>query len=469
MYVRTLDKTKAVRLILKCIPFLFSLTGFVPLLAQNLVPNPGFEMYVECPDSAGEMDNCISWGNEAYASSTDYFNACHTYIPGLNQAVGVPDNYVGTLWPYEGNAYVGMVLYYNTAPFYREFSKNRLTAPLLAGIPYRFSFRTALTCPVLNSNILGIQVSTLPPPANVPFVPPTLSPAVTVNSGFQWSLWEAEYVAGGGERYICIGNFNVDALTTGLTRTVTPVEIYAFIDEVSVMPVGQDVFVCDGDSVTLLAQGGSGYTWVAAADITGTVLSSAPTLTVNPTVTTSYIAYGAADTTVYNVYVNASPQVWLGDDTVLCRGMQLPLDVTVPGASYQWNNGAASPTFTVEAPDTYTVQVTSGACTVSDTIRVDYENCHCALYIPTAFTPDADDINPKFAPIPTADCELAEYSLGIYDRWGRLLYQTANPDQPWDGSLKGTGQPMGLYAYRVAYRFKGDVMRFRNGSILLGR
>jgi len=464
-------KTESVNLLPKYLLALLSLAVFVCPHAQNLVPNPGFEAYVECPDSVGEIGNCVDWGNGPYASSTDYFHACHATVPGMPQIqqTGVPDNYMGSLWAYGGGAYVGLVLYAGGSPFYREFVKNGLTAPMLAGIRYRVAFHAAFTCPVTNGNMLGMLVSQLPqPPMGAPLVSATLNPTVTAPA-FVWTEWEDIYVASGGERYISIGNFNTDALTTGITRTTVPVNMYAFIDEVSVMPVGQDVSVCQGDSVTLTAQGAPGYIWIAAADTAGTVLSTSATFRAGPGTTTSYIAYGATDTLVYNVYVNPRPQVFLGNDTLLCRGAALPLDVTIPGATYQWNNGVTAPAYTVETPGTYAVEVTSGACTVTDSIRVDYENCHCTLYIPSAFTPDADNTNENFAPIPTADCELAEYLLGIYDGWGHLLYQTDNSDQPWEGTFNGTGLPLGLYTYRVAYRFKGDTLRFRNGSVMLGR
>ena len=37
----------------------------------------------------------------------------------------------------------------------------------------------------------------------------------------------------------------------------------------------------------------------------------------------------------------------------------------------------------------------------------------------------------------------------IYNRWGNLVFETTNVEEGWDGTYKGTPQPMGVYVYQI--------------------
>lgn len=62
--------------------------------------------------------------------------------------------------------------------------------------------------------------------------------------------------------------------------------------------------------------------------------------------------------------------VALGNDTVLCNGASLSLDVTLPEASYLWQDNSANSSYTVSGSGTYWVQVTSRGCAAADTISI---------------------------------------------------------------------------------------------------
>jgi gliding motility-associated-like protein len=63
----------------------------------------------------------------------------------------------------------------------------------------------------------------------------------------------------------------------------------------------------------------------------------------------------------------------LGNDTILCPGAVLSLDLTHPGFSYRWQDGSTSPTYTISKAGTYWVDWTTASCTSRDTIRVKYD------------------------------------------------------------------------------------------------
>jgi gliding motility-associated-like protein len=66
------------------------------------------------------------------------------------------------------------------------------------------------------------------------------------------------------------------------------------------------------------------------------------------------------------------PIVNLGNDTTLCEGASLLLDVQNPGMQYKWQNNANSETLRIQSAGTYSVQVRNNNCVVSDEINIRY-------------------------------------------------------------------------------------------------
>ncbi len=103
--------------------------------------------------------------------------------------------------------------------------------------------------------------------------------------------------------------------------------------------------------------------------------------------------------------------------------------------------------------------------TLCDTIPVLVEN----LWVPDAFTPDGNGVNDKFLPIMT-DMAREDYHLWIFDRWGRVVFETTNPDQGWDGQIRG-GKPIaGVYVWKLDFRPEATSDKLtRFGSVTLQR
>jgi gliding motility-associated-like protein len=75
----------------------------------------------------------------------------------------------------------------------------------------------------------------------------------------------------------------------------------------------------------------------------------------------------------------------------------------------------------------------------------------CQFYVATAFTPNGDDVNDRFLVKYHDACEMAEYSIKIFDRWGRLVFESNNPNEEssWDGTNKGQNVKEGVYMWKV--------------------
>lgn len=71
------------------------------------------------------------------------------------------------------------------------------------------------------------------------------------------------------------------------------------------------------------------------------------------------------------------------------------------------------------------------------------------VYVPNAFTPDGNDYNNIFLPIPSEMPDV--WNFQIYNRWGELVFETNEYEVGWDGKFKGKMMPDGVYSYVIQY------------------
>jgi gliding motility-associated-like protein len=45
--------------------------------------------------------------------------------------------------------------------------------------------------------------------------------------------------------------------------------------------------------------------------------------------------------------------------------------------------------------------------------------------------------------------EMPQFEMIIYDRWGRIVFQTQDWDQGWDGTIDHERAPIGTYIYQI--------------------
>ena len=87
------------------------------------------------------------------------------------------------------------------------------------------------------------------------------------------------------------------------------------------------------------------------------------------------------------------------------------------------------------------------------------------LYLPNAFTPNEDALNPVFLPIFTYPDEIEEYRMEIYNRWGTLVFRTEEKTFGWDGANAIDG----VYAVVVHYKSRGEKEKTVKGSVTVVR
>ncbi|PSL34616.1 T9SS type B sorting domain-containing protein [Chitinophaga ginsengisoli] len=114
----------------------------------------------------------------------------------------------------------------------------------------------------------------------------------------------------------------------------------------------------------------------------------------------------------------------------------------------------------------YTVSDSHG-CIVEGQAGIEMETRDCAVYIPTAFSPNRDGMNDVFK-VKVNDAVTA-FRLAVYGRWGNLVFETNDPEIGWDGAQKGMYLPAGSYVWALTYTdSKGQPMK-QQGSLVLIR
>lgn len=88
------------------------------------------------------------------------------------------------------------------------------------------------------------------------------------------------------------------------------------------------------------------------------------------------------------------------------------------------------------------------------------------LDVPNAFTPNGDGINDK---VFVRGFGIARMTFKIYNRWGQLVFQSADPLNGWDGRFKGVLQPMDSYGYTLEVEFSTGARSTKKGDITLVR
>lgn len=216
--------------------------------AQNLVPNPSFELLADtCPCNIGFQGTAKPLYWEKWNQSPEYFHACVDPICSFDTLIDVPQNGFGFQYALDGEAYVGMAAYDGWWDF-REYVGCQLTDPLVVGTTYYLSFYTNVAmggnywAPTWACNNMGMLFTMQPniwtdvdqPPFALRNYAHLHSTAV-ISDTANWTLVTGSFVADSAYPYLVLGNFFSDELTDSVHMTPGPsLGAYYFVDGVCV-------------------------------------------------------------------------------------------------------------------------------------------------------------------------------------------------------------------------------------------
>jgi gliding motility-associated-like protein len=210
-----------------------------------------------------------------------------------------------------------------------------------------------------------------------------------------------------------------------------------------VVNLGNDVAVCEGTTVPLDATYlNATYLWQDG--------STNPTYQATQQgryiVQVNYNGCKRSDTIQVNHTLK--PRFTLGPDQYLCPGVPILLAPAVnPSWELLWQDGSTGPSFTVTQTGSYGLTATNNCGSATDDVLVSKGTCR--VYVPTGFTPNGDGKNDLFKALGVET--VSDFSLKIYNRWGEVVFETADKTKGWDGRIRGANSPSGVFVYVLKY------------------
>jgi gliding motility-associated-like protein len=147
--------------------------------------------------------------------------------------------------------------------------------------------------------------------------------------------------------------------------------------------------------------------------------------------------------------------------------------------SYYWNNRELLNNSYIPNPVATPIEdvlfevrfVDSIGCVNIDTIRIIVKEVICGdpyIFVPNAFSPNADGNNDFFKPYYPSTL-VTEVYFAVYDRWGGIVYETSDLNtQGWDGTLNGTLLTTDVYVFWLkATCLNGEIYNHKGNVTLL--
>lgn len=243
-------------------------------------------------------------------------------------------------------------------------------------------------------------------------------------------------------------------------------------------PPLQDIGLCVDTfqlQVAMLYAGAYDYAWNPAAP-----LERPDTSTTKGTV---------QQTTLFRVRATDRTSGCVGEDSILVTRHPMPqlsvdpasalinsrgaVQLNATGADhYVWspNEGLndpaiAAPIAQPRQPTTYrVVGYNEFECTDTAYVPIDINE---TLLLPNAFTPNGDGKNDHFA-VKNMGYQ-GVITFKIYDRWGRMIFETMDAAKGWDGSHAGRPAPQGVYYYHIQIGLRDSTVKDLRGDVMLIR
>lgn len=277
------------------------------------------------------------------------------------------------------------------------------------------------------------------------------------------------------------GTYYIKAINQSGCFSIAPVVVTAL--PAPKANAGPDMVICFGNNGQLNGSGGSTYYWSPSTNLSNARIA-------NPTVAnpgagnmiyrlTVKDAFGCTSLTNDEIKITfASPaNISMSTDTVVSMNQPLQLNAAdlnnsgfkdfVWSPSYGLSNPfIPNPVAILDKDITYTVHATTiNNCTNDAQVRIKVFRGP-DIYVPNSFTPNGDGVNDVLKPVPVGVREF--HYFNVFNRFGQLLFSTANASTGWDGKILGKEQVNGTYVWIAeAVDYKGNIIQQKGYSTLI--
>lgn len=305
----------------------------------------------------------------------------------------------------------------------------------------------------------------------------TVDGSSTISGGYWYLPGETPAVYGSSTSiaFDTTGFYLVTYIAETDKGCVDTVEHYITVAPQIVAEVQNDTAICIYDTVQLLVRNGSYYQWTPVYHISDANAFNPYVFPEESTVYTVYVSDGCtSDTASIQIEVMPRPEITAWPDTAVYRFEPVQLFIESDGIDFSWSPGedmdnseSSMPIVSPSETSAYIVTATGeNGCTNTDTISiVVWLRCN-RFDIPNAFSPNADGLNDAFRIVSFGDDAVDDFS--IYDRWGKVIFQTSDISQAWDGTSEGKDLETGVYIYLITVQCEG-VRQTLSGTVTLLR
>ncbi|RFZ90306.1 gliding motility-associated C-terminal domain-containing protein [Mucilaginibacter conchicola] len=369
-----------------------------------------------------------------------------------------------------------------------------------------------------SSNLAMVQVNTRPAPA-----PPVIandvpvstcagtSAALTVTNAQAGYTYKFYTVSTGGTAVFTGTTYNTPVLNANTTYYVealnedgcaspTRTQVTVTVNQGPNVPVASatGTEICPNNSTTITATSDAGTTLKWYADATGgtPLFTGANFTTPVLTTTTTYYVEAVSNATscvsatraaVTVTILGALPAPVVTVQTTTTSSVTFTY-TAIPGAigyEVSLDNGATfitpssganglthtvgglnpnqSVTIIVRALGGSSCQLSANSNAVTGTSSNPFGD---GIFVPNAFTPNGDGNNDVLYVYGT---NIKSLVFSVYNQWGEQQFRTTNKAAGWDGTYKGTAQPVGVYVYYADVTLNsGQVVR-KKGTVTLIR
>jgi gliding motility-associated-like protein len=247
-----------------------------------------------------------------------------------------------------------------------------------------------------------------------------------------------------------------------------------------------DTGICYGKSVRLhAATDAAFFSWSPQSTL---YLPNTLTPLAGPQTTTKYFftvkdTFYCTKSVTDSVTITVVPpiQVSAGNDTIAVTGQPIQLTAISNNnsATFSWSPQAylSSPLIfnpiaiinstTIDSMKYKVTATTKEGCTGEAYVTIKLYQTKPDIFVPSAFTPNADGKNDVIKPV-LAGIATLDY-FRVYSRWGQCVFQTSQQGQGWDGTVNGAAQPSGTYVFMAEGKDYLGKTVFKKGSIVLAR
>jgi gliding motility-associated-like protein len=210
------------------------------------------------------------------------------------------------------------------------------------------------------------------------------------------------------------------------------------VDTQPEVQIPDNVILCEGSTITLTSN--LSGTWSNGTVGTSTVVSE-------PGIYSIQVVNGeCTDIDGSTVTLMLPPTVDLGPDVTICDDQFASFDATFSEntTSYSWSNQATASMILVNEPGIYEVTLENACGTASDEVALETTICGWNIFVPSAFTPNGDEINDAWS---VKGYNVSNLKVTVYNRFGDMIWETEAFEDEWRPDPLQIGDD--AYNYRI--------------------